>query len=124
MENKNVKAKVNENVENVEQASKKSEDIKASDIALSKDRVDDADSVDEFDDLDEIEEDDIDPDDKSDCYIKKQYEINDRDAFKDADKQYRIHLKNRNTVKKSKIKRNGAHTCVGTYPLSRQTCRF
>ena len=60
MENKNVKAKVNENVENVEKASKKSEDIKASDIPLHEDHVDDADSVDEFDDLDdEIEEDDI-----------------------------------------------------------------
>ena len=101
MENKNVKAKVNENVENVEEASKKSEDIKASDIPLHEDHVDDADSVDEFDDLDdEIEEDDIDPDDKSDCYIKKQYEINDRDAFKDADKKYRIHPKDKNTVKK------------------------
>lgn len=42
----------------------------------------------------------IDPDDKTDCYIKKQFEVNDRDAFKEADKKYRIHPKDKNTVKK------------------------
>ena len=42
----------------------------------------------------------IDPEDTSDCYVKKQYEVNDRDAFKDADKKYRIHPKDKNTVKK------------------------
>lgn len=42
----------------------------------------------------------IDPEDKRDCYVKKQYEINDRDAFKDADKKYRIHSKDKDTVKK------------------------
>ena len=42
----------------------------------------------------------IDPSDKSDCYIKKQYSITDVKAFKDADKKYRIHPKDKNTVKK------------------------
>ncbi len=42
----------------------------------------------------------IDPSDKRPCYVKKQYEINDRDAFRDADKKYRIHDKDKNTVKK------------------------
>ena len=42
----------------------------------------------------------IDPLDKEPCYVKKQHEINDRDAFKDADKKYRIHEKDKDTVKK------------------------
>ena len=42
----------------------------------------------------------IDPDDKSDCYVKKQYSITDKNAFVDADKKYRIHQKDKDTVKK------------------------
>ena len=42
----------------------------------------------------------IDPDDDSDCYVKKQYSITDSSAFNDADKKYRIHPKDKNTVKK------------------------
>ena len=42
----------------------------------------------------------IDPADNSPCYVKKQFEINHSKAFKDADKKYRIHEKDKNTVKK------------------------
>ena len=42
----------------------------------------------------------IDPDDYSDCYVKKQYSITEQNAFKEADKKYRIHPKDKNTVKK------------------------
>ena len=42
----------------------------------------------------------IDPDDIRDCYVKKQFEINHANAFRDADKKYRIHPKDRDTVKK------------------------
>ena len=42
----------------------------------------------------------IDPHDDSPCYVKKQYSITDKNAFKDADKKYRIHEKDKNTVKK------------------------
>ena len=42
----------------------------------------------------------IDPDDTRACYVKKQFEINDRDAFKDPDKKYRIHPRDKDTVKK------------------------
>lgn len=42
----------------------------------------------------------IDPDDPAPCYVKKQYEINDRGAFVEADKKYRIHPKDKPTVKK------------------------
>ena len=42
----------------------------------------------------------IDPDDKSDCYVKKQFEINHSNAFCDTDKKYRIHEKDKDTVRK------------------------
>ena len=42
----------------------------------------------------------IDPDDPEPCYVKKQYSITRDVAFKDADKKYRIHPKDKNTVKK------------------------
>ena len=42
----------------------------------------------------------IDPEDMSDCYVKKQYSVTEQKAFKDADKKYRIHPKDKNTVKK------------------------
>ena len=42
----------------------------------------------------------IDPDDNTPCYVKKQYEVNHSNAFKEADKKYRIHEKDKNTVKK------------------------
>ena len=42
----------------------------------------------------------IDPDDKSDCYVKKQFEINHTNAFREADKKYRIHEKDKDTVRK------------------------
>ena len=42
----------------------------------------------------------IDPTDNSPCYVKKQFETNHSNAFKDADKKYRIHEKDKDTVKK------------------------
>ena len=42
----------------------------------------------------------IDPDDKRECYIRKQYSITDSKAFTDADKKYRIHEKDKDTVRK------------------------
>ena len=42
----------------------------------------------------------IDPDDKEKCYVKKQFEINHSNAFNDADKKYRIHEKDKDTVRK------------------------
>lgn len=42
----------------------------------------------------------IDPDDIEDCYVKKQFSITDRDAFEDPDKKYRIHEKDKDTVRK------------------------
>ena len=42
----------------------------------------------------------IDPDDKSNCYVKKQYSITEQNAFRDPDKKYRIHPSDKNTVKK------------------------
>ena len=42
----------------------------------------------------------IDLDDNSDCYVKKQFEINHSNAFQEPDKKYRIHPKDKNTVKK------------------------
>lgn len=51
------------------------------------------------DDFEELKH-NIDPDDKEKCYVKKQFEINHSNAFNDADKKYRIHPKDKNTVKK------------------------
>lgn len=42
----------------------------------------------------------IDPFDTSDCYVSKKYAVTRRDAFKDPDKKYRIHKKDKATVKK------------------------
>ena len=42
----------------------------------------------------------IDPSDSEPCYVKKSFSIKRDDAFKDAEKRYRIHEKDRDTVKK------------------------
>ena len=42
----------------------------------------------------------IDPHDPKDCYVKKQFSITDRDAFEDPEKEYRIHEKDKDTVRK------------------------
>ena len=42
----------------------------------------------------------IDPQDPTRCYVKKKYDINHSNAFADADKKYRIHPKDKYTVKK------------------------
>ena len=42
----------------------------------------------------------IDPSDSSDCYVSKKYSVTKQDAFKDPDKKYRIHEKDKATVKK------------------------
>jgi hypothetical protein len=42
----------------------------------------------------------IDPSDTSDCYVSKKYAVTRQDAFKDPDKKYRIHEKDKATVKK------------------------
>lgn len=42
----------------------------------------------------------IDPSDTSDCYVSKKYGVTNKNAFKDPDKKYRIHEKDKATVKK------------------------
>ena len=42
----------------------------------------------------------IDPDDSEDCYVKKQFSITDMDAFETPKKKYRIHEKDKPTIKK------------------------
>ena len=42
----------------------------------------------------------IDPYDSEKCYVKKQHEINRSNAFREADKKYRIHEKDKDTVRK------------------------
>lgn len=42
----------------------------------------------------------IDPLDSSNCYVSKEYSITRKDAFQDPDKYYRIHEKDKGTVKK------------------------
>ena len=42
----------------------------------------------------------IDPKDKSACYVKKSFEINHSNAFEEPEKEYRIHPKDRDTVRK------------------------
>ena len=42
----------------------------------------------------------IDPFDTSDCYVSKNYGVTNKNAFKDADKKYRVHPKDKNTIKK------------------------
>ena len=42
----------------------------------------------------------IDPSDSEPCYVKKKFEINRDDAFEEPKKKYRIHEKDRDTVKK------------------------
>ena len=42
----------------------------------------------------------IDPSDSSDCYVSKAYGITNKNAFRDPDKYYRIHEKDKEIVKK------------------------
>lgn len=42
----------------------------------------------------------IDPFDASDCYVSKRYSVTNKNAFNDADKRYRVHSKDKGTVKK------------------------
>ena len=42
----------------------------------------------------------IDPFDKSDCYVSKKFGVTNKNAFIDADKKFRIHPKDKSTVKK------------------------
>lgn len=44
----------------------------------------------------------IDPDDKKDCYVKKQYSFSHEDTLRPPDKKYRIHEKDRARINKYK----------------------
>ena len=44
----------------------------------------------------------IDPDDKTDCYVKKQFGVSHENALRKPDKKYRIHDEDKERIKKYK----------------------